>query len=180
MTLPDPIPTPTDAQDLADRLVKLIAEPGTLHARGKAKLIAQYGSEQAIPLEAYGTDEDGAAGYERAAEVLVEAAVMAFNLAAKEMGVTGAQGGWAAMNIVGQLLSIDGPARLVQAHDYLYPQHEGKVTGWLKTEEMRDYLVGEALAILADRGNDLTRLAPRVQEHLTKIATEYDTWQPRP
>lgn len=178
MTLPDPIPTPTDAQDLADRLVKILAEPGAMHAKGKAKLVAQYGDERSIPLEAYGTDEDGAAGYERAAEVLIEAAIMAFNLAASQMGVTGNQASWAAGQILVRINGMKGPVRIVEAHDYLYPQHQGKVAAWLAEPENRDYLVGEALTILAERGNDLTRLAPRVQEHLTTIVTD-PNWQPR-
>lgn len=89
-------------------------------------------------------------GYNRSAEALWKAALLAFNWVAGELGVTGFQASWAALHFYGQAMNIEGPFMIVKVEDALYPQYDlpKRLNDFIA--EQRGWLAEEAAKKLAD------------------------------
>lgn len=127
------------------------------------------------PIEERANDDFGAA-YNAAAEALVSVAVMAFEHAARELGVSGAQAGWAAGEILRKLQGIKGPMAIVEVERLLYPQYDGRLGRWIDSEDIRSWLQEKARERLKEGGT----LADSVRERLTLLAERPEDWSPNP
>lgn len=127
------------------------------------------------PIEERVNDDFGAA-YNAAAEALVKVAVTAFEYAARELGVSGAQAGWAAGEILRKLQGINGPMAIVEVERLIYPQYDGRLGRWIDSEEVRSWLQGKARERLEEGGT----LADSVRERLTLLAERPEDWYPNP
>lgn len=127
------------------------------------------------PIEEHANDDFGRA-YNAAAEALAKVAIMAFEHAARELSVSGAQAGWAAGEILRKLQGINGPMAIVEVERLLYPQYDGRLGQFLDSEENRAWLQERAQEKLAEGG----RLGDAVRERLTLLAERPEDWRPNP
>jgi hypothetical protein len=114
--------------------------------------------------------DSGHNGYNESADALWKAALLAFNYAAHEMGVTGFQAEFAALHFYGEALSIRGPFGIVMADHALYPQYDevAKVAGWIE-RDWRPWLVEQATAKLAE---STEHVSPQVLARWRALAAE--------
>lgn len=62
--------------------------------------------------------------YNTSAEAVSNITVAAFNYVASTMGITGFQAGWAGLNAIGKIRSIEGPFAIIDGEKFLYPQYD--------------------------------------------------------
>lgn len=70
---------------------------------------------------------EGSAGgqaYSKCAEAMSQAALAAFELVARDLGVTGWQASYAELDFLRRSRRIEGPWGIYQMHDALYPQYD--------------------------------------------------------
>lgn len=120
-------------------------------------------------------DSDSAVtrGYQQSADALWETAEAVFNFVAREVGASGFQAGWAAMQLFGKIQGIEGPWGFVRASDMVYPQTAdlaGKVAKW--QEEWAGWVSEEAKKKLAkeDEYYGPLRAHPNVIAHWKELA----------
>lgn len=167
---------PQTAEELGQAIAALIEESADLHRRGIEELVARFGSNEKIPLQAFAESELMAQGYTKVAEALTEAAALAFNFVSAQAGATGAQAGFASMQLLGRLQRIEGPYMVVRAGDYLYPQYDGRVRQFLEGPEVRQFLHERALEGLTHSDP----IAPDVMARYSLLAAAPDTWRAYP
>lgn len=107
--------------------------------------------------------------YNTSAEAVVEAAVLAFNIMASSMGLTGFQGGWAALTAYCEEMSLTCPVMMLKAEDLLYPQYNvpGRVQEWI--DESREWCAEQAQAKL-DAAKDDSLVHPAVRKRWMDLA----------
>jgi hypothetical protein len=91
-------------------------------------------------------------GYMKCIEAMRDAAVMAFDYVASELGVTGFQASVAALQAYGMVMHIDGPFMMLQLRDALYPQSNPveRVEEWLSQESSRTWLQEQVAERMGD------------------------------
>jgi len=114
------------------------------------------------------THDGGEDSYSRSADAMWQAALLAFEYAAREVGATGFQASWAAMRFLGEALHIDGPYGLVKAEHCVYPQYDevAKVRGWIEGE-WRQWIADKAREHLA---KDNPFAVDEVKSHWRRLA----------
>ncbi len=111
-------------------------------------------------------DKKMADGYNKSAEVMWKIAVAAFNYAAKEVGASGFQAGWAVLKFVEVVDGIRGPFGIMKAEDFIYPQYgtpEEKAAEW--HNEWIPWLAEEA----AKNMQEVKDVHPVVRDHWKKL-----------
>lgn len=116
------------------------------------------------PGVAYGQNADP---YGKCVEVMWRAGYIAHELLAKELGVTGFQHSMSTLMLLGALRRMEGPFRIVDAENALYPQYDlvAQTEEWLSSDEMRSWLADEAEKKLAERAGRGAPTAERVLDH---------------
>lgn len=111
-------------------------------------------------------------GYVACIEAMRDAAVMAFNYVAAELGVTGFQASVAALQAYGMEMGIDGPFMFLRLEDALYPQYDviGKVNEWVGSESSRTWLREQAQKKLSISNRD--QVASAVWERWQTLAQD--------
>lgn len=125
----------------------------------------------ASPDNPYGTQESGAA-YELSANAMWLAGEAAFNYAASQVGASGFQGSWAALQLYAKLMQIEGGFIVLKAEDMLYPQYNlvERLHDWTDSDDMTRWLGDEAEKRLALSEN----AAERVIEHWKTLVAARD------
>lgn len=108
------------------------------------KLIAGVGDPDVI----YGRETDG---YGKCVEAMWRAAYMAHELVAKRLGVTGFQHSISSLKTVGALRDLEGPYRLMDVSNALYPQYDllRDTEEFLGGDDVRTWLADKAAEKLA-------------------------------
>lgn len=106
--------------------------------------------------------------YNSTAEAAVKAAVLAFNYAADNRGLTGFQGSWAALKAYAEIMHYDCPIAMFKADDLLYPQYDlpARLAKWM--EECKPWLAEQAREKLDSK----TFAVPHVEAHWRKLAAD--------
>lgn len=114
---------------------------------------------------------EAANDYNTTAEAVRDAAVKAFEYAARRCGLTGFQAGWAALSFYGQVMHFDGPFTVFRGEDLLYPQYDlrARLREWIDSDEMRSWLADEADKLLADGSR---HAAAHVAAHWRRLSAD--------
>ena len=157
-------------QDLATSLIALIEEPIRLHDDAQAELIKTHGGPN-YPLEARVESQGMQDAYNAAAENLFLGTMQAFELLASALGASGMQASYAINKVWLEVTGIKGPVKVVKAENLLYPQYDGAVREWLRSEAVASYLQDAAKGLLDSHSEDAQSISPRVLERVTALAT---------
>jgi hypothetical protein len=109
-------------------------------------------------------------GYQQSADAMWKAAVAAFNFAASEVGATGFQASWAALQFYKEAMHVKGPFMIVKVDDALYPQYDlsGRVENFVG--EHREYLREKARDLLEEaEAQEDKYVHPEVLAHWKKL-----------
>ncbi len=118
----------------------------------------------------FGDHEGMGEAYNKAVEVAVEAAMVAFNYAASSLGLSGFQAGASAWQILSKITGIKR-FRTVNLDKLLYPQYENdwdSPSFWEEIESNIDWLALEAKKLL-DESSEKTH--PEVKRHWRKLVS---------
>jgi hypothetical protein len=91
-------------------------------------------------------------------------------------GITGFQAGRIMWDFVIEWLHIDGPARLVQYYDMLYPQYEHKFVDKTINKSAADWLRDRARKELAEGPERLADINPDLKKHWELLAEGRLPW----
>jgi hypothetical protein len=116
---------------------------------------------------------DDAAGYEGTANAARDAAVLVFNHCASELGLTGFQGSWAALQAYWTVMGYSGGGLVLKDEDLRYPQydHHRRLDEHLADPALIRWLGDEAEALLAKPDRFA---ADPVVEHWRKLVAARD------
>lgn len=128
-------------------------------------------------------------GYSLCVEAMWRAAYMAHEMVAKKLHVTGFQHDVSSLTVVGALRRIEGPYRLVDLAQALYPQYDllAETEQFLTGVDVRTWLADKATELLAAAGAEpefddfvdtdgethrVRRVDPEVEAHWRKLVAE--------
>ena len=138
------------------------------------------------PEVTYGIETDG---YGKCVEAMWRAAYIAHEYVARRLGVTGFQHGASALTVVGKLRRIEGPYRLVDVEQALFPQYDpvGDTAEFLRSDSVRTWLADEAQKRLDEFESEpeflewtdedgterrIRRVASRVEKHWQRLVAD--------
>lgn len=131
-------------------VVPILMRPSELFDEANAELVAKYGSQEKIPITAMSQNEKGTEGYNLVPEVIIDAMSRLRNILIRNLGPTGMQMSFADTGLLAASIDFDGPMHIVKADRFLYPQHDGRVTEWAKSEGVRQWLAQQAQEALLE------------------------------
>lgn len=105
--------------------------------------------------------------YGTCAHAMSMAATAAFNYVAKQLGTTGFQAGYAAMDVLRRVNGIDCPFIVIKAEDDLYPQYNNIAKVIEAQEQWKKWVTDKAIEKLE---NHKDSAATQVVEHWQKLA----------
>jgi hypothetical protein len=111
--------------------------------------------------------------YEDAPNALAEAALLAFNFVASELGVSGYQASYADMVFLSKSRRIKGPFAIVKADDMLYPQYDILKDVQKHLDNWSSWVAEEATRRLEGSAN-LYSPSSTVIDHWKKLAAQAD------
>jgi hypothetical protein len=111
--------------------------------------------------------------YEDAPNALAEAALLAFNFVASELGVSGYQASYADMVFLSKSRLIKGPFAIVKAEDMLYPQYDILKDVQKHLDTWSSWVAEEATRRLKGSAN-LYSPSFTVIDHWKKLAAQAD------
>jgi hypothetical protein len=119
------------------------------------------------------SDSKGAAAYSECPEAMAVAALAAFNLVARALGVSGWQASYAELEFLRRSRRIEGPFGIYDFHDALYPQYDvlERIEKSLHSEGTVRWLGDEAEKKLAET---TFLAAPRVLAHWRMLVAQRD------
>jgi hypothetical protein len=119
---------------------------------------------------------DEAAGYEGTANATRDAAVLVFNHCASELGLTGFQGSWAALQAYWKVMGYRGGGLVLKDEDLRYPQydHYERLREHLSSPGLVRWLGDEAERLLIETHQKNAFAAGRVIDHWRALVAARD------
>lgn len=152
--------------------IRKVEAVGEGEAEFRAKWEADHPGEFYAALSVEGSP--GGKAYSECPEAMVTAALAAFNLVAKALGVSGWQASYAEMEFLRRSRRIEGPWGIYTWHDALYPQYDvpGRIAALRYSPDIVRWLGDEAERLLAEKDDGF--VSPQVQAHWRCLVAERD------